>query len=779
MTNSFETIVLILKTYLNSIISYLHTIFAFLFDNPLTQNFYSGIIYTGLLVLLLYLFIYSFLKLAQNNLLTKNLYIVIISLSVAGYIFFSSLQEEPIKKSKSEKTDYNLFLYLVFITLYSLYTTPNLFNYININLSNIILTDSKKIDNILKYLSAGCVLLLCFSFFIPLKQLLRQVSSSNIFGKSLMFVFFILSMVLFLTILNKILNFAQINYKKSSEFDLLTYVKMISLFLIASPILLYTIFSSLDEILKFIKYNYGVILILINIVLFPIFYNTIFKTLLGKYTYIVITFQLLIFLYFFYIKSNLSTTETNYSVLYERIKYILLFFLLLLFITVIYIVDKENQSGYIKNLHLISLFMGLIFIYLLITLDLKFDTAFNLFKELYYDKCKEESKNIIDFKKNNILLILIGFVFLLSCLFIFIGIVSFPGGFLNDETNSPYIIIILFLYFLIWFLFYIIKIFPKLLSTPITPSSLYTTNSTKRAYITLVSFLIVFISLSYGLMFINNLKTGSNLLSSFINVCLLIIIYIIIKNFIFPQAKQSQPSTNNTVIKTITDFIEYLPTLLTFDNFKEIINTPGAISATVICIVILPYILYSLIKKPRSHKNNSIILLDTETPLQNKKMLATYQELNIHKIPDNYNYAISCWVYINAVPKYDNTQHTIISYDDNPILKFDTLNNTLIVSIKPYNSSTHKNNIVVIKKFTLQKWNNIVINYSPGHLDIFINTKLVFTIKENLMYLETSYLYIGDDNGINGIINDVEYFKSTLNKNEIISNYSLSKYLTK
>ena len=47
------------------------------------------------------------------------------------------------------------------------------------------------------------------------------------------------------------------------------------------------------------------------------------------------------------------------------------------------------------------------------------------------------------------------------------------------------------------------------------------------------------------------------------------------------------------------------------------------------------------------------------------------------------------------------------------------------------------------------------------------------------MYLETSYLYIGDDNGINGIINDVEYFKSTLNKNEIISNYSLSKYLTK
>jgi hypothetical protein len=58
-----------------------------------------------------------------------------------------------------------------------------------------------------------------------------------------------------------------------------------------------------------------------------------------------------------------------------------------------------------------------------------------------------------------------------------------------------------------------------------------------------------------------------------------------------------------------------------------------------------------------------------------------------------------------------------------------------------------------------------------------MNTKLVFTIEQNLTYLETSYLYVGDDNGVNGVVNTVEYFKSPLNKNEIISNYNLSKYL--
>lgn len=775
MLNYFYLILLFLQKYVNVIISYLHTTFAFLFDNPLTQNIYSRIITIPLILFLLYLVIYSFLQIAKNNLLSKNVYIIIISILISGYVFFSSLQEEPIKKSRAqEKTDYNLFLYLFFISLYSLYTTPNLFNYININLSNIILTDPSKIDIVLKYIAVIIVFILSIYFFIPLKQSIEVITSSNIFGKWVMIIFFILCMILFLTIINKILNFAEIKYKNTSDFDLVTYFKMLSLFLISAPILLYSIFSSFDEVLKFIKYNYGVILILNNIILFPVIYNTLVKSLLGKYIYIVITFQLLIFLYFFYVKSNLSTTETNYSILYERIKYIILFFLLLLFITIIYILDKDNQSGYIKNLHLITLFMGLIFIYLLITLDLKFETAFKIFKELYYDKCNEISNNILDLKKNNILLLFIGLVFIFSCITIFIGIITFPGGFLNDETNSPYIIIILFLYFLIWFLFYIIKIFPKLLSSPITPNTLYTTNSIKRAYITLISFIIVFISLSYGLKFINNLKSGSNILSSFINVFLLIIIYVIITNFIFPQPKQSE--TKNIITTNIINGIVALKSLLTVVNFKELLKSPTAISATLICIVILPYILYGLIKKQSTYKKTSVILLNSETTLQNKKMLATYQEFNTEKVPNNYNYAISCWVYINAIPKYDNKQHTIISYDDNPIIKFDILKNELILNITPYNSKQQKNT-VVLKNFILQKWNNILINYTPGHLDIFINTKLVFTIKQNLMYLETSYLYIGDDNGINGVINDVEYFKTALNKNEIKSNYSLSKYL--
>ena len=779
MTNYFYLILLFVQKYLNIIISYLHTIFAFLFDNQITQNIYTGIIYLLLLVFLLYLFIYSFLQMAKNNLITKNIYVIFISLGVAAYIFFASLKEEPVKKSiTKEKTDINLFLYLIFILLYSLYSTPNLFNYINIDLSNIILTSQKDIDMVIKYISAIIVFILTIKFFIPLKQTIQQITTTNIYGKILMIIFFILCIVLFLTIINKIAGFAKISYNNTSNFELLTYFKMLSLFVIALPILLYSIFSSFDEIIKFIKYNYGVILILFNIILFPVMYNTIFKSLLGKYTYIVITLQLLVFLYFFYVKSKLSTSETDYSILYERIKYILLFFFLLLFITVIYILDKENQSGYIKNLHIISLFMVLLFIYLLITLDLKLDNTWKLFKELYYDKCNDTHTNVLNLTSNNILLISIGFVFLLSCLLIFIGIVNFPGGFLNDEKKAPYIVILLSLYFLIWFLFYIIKIFPKVLSSPLTRDTLYTNNLVTRAYMTLISFIIAFISLTYALHFINNLKKGSNLLSSFINVVLIIIIYIIIKNFISPQPIKTGTSTTDNIMTSIKNAITFLQTTITIANFKEFLKNPLLVSSVLICIVILPYILYSLIKKPSPHKNNSVILLDTETTLQSKKMLSTYEKLNIHTNPNNYNYAISLWTYINAAPKYNNMQHTIISYDDNPMIKFDTQNNTLIISIKPYDSTQH-NNVTVIKKFRLQKWNHIVINYTPGNIDIFINTKLVFAMKQNLMYLETSYLYIGDDDGINGLVSDVEYFNDVINKEDINSMYKSSKYFIK
>lgn len=765
--------------------NYLHTFLSFLFDNKLTQNIYSGIVYIISLAILLYLFIYSFLKIAKTNLLTKNMYVIFLSIFVSAYIFFSSLQEEPIKKTISpEKTDYNLLLYLIFISLYTVYTTPNLFNYININLSNILITDPKKIDLLLKIISAIMVFILFIYFFIPLKQSIQQITSPNIFSKWVIIIFSVLSLILFLTVINKILAFVEIDYKKNSEsIDVKGYYKLLLVFLLASPVLLYSIFSSFDEIFKFIKYNYDVILILINIILFPIIYNNIYKPLLNKYIYIVITVHLFIFLYFFYIKSsryiffgnNPLNNGLTYNLLYERIKYIVLFFLLLLFITIIYILDKDNRSGYIKNLHLISLFMGLILIYLFITLDLKFETTFKLFKEIYYDKCSEVITDRLNLKKNNILLLCIMAVFIISFITIFYGIITFPGGFLNDEINSPYIVIMLSLYFLIWFLFIIIKIFPKMLTIPISPDSLYTKNRLVRAYITLVSFIITFITLSYGLKFINSVTTNNNILSSFINVFLIFIIYIIVRNFIFSQPKKKiqQPNIINILTSNFNSFLS----LITLDNLKQLIKSPTAISAIVISTIILPYILYSLIKKPTNLNQKSVILLDIETPLNKNTTLATYSKLIKDKIPNNYTYAISCWVYINSVPKYNNIQHTIISYGDNPILKFDTLNNTLLVSLQPYNSG-QSNTQMVIKKFPLQKWNNIVINYTPGYLDIFINTKLVFTIKENLIYLETSSLYVGHDNGINGVVNDIEYFTSTLNKNEINSIYKTSKYFS-
>ena len=95
--------------------------------------------------------------------------------------------------------------------------------------------------------------------------------------------------------------------------------------------------------------------------------------------------------------------------------------------------------------------------------------------------------------------------------------------------------------------------------------------------------------------------------------------------------------------------------------------------------------------------------------------------------------------------------------------------------IDKLNLKEKKIEIYSTKNIKLQKWNNLVINYNSGTLDIFINGKMVNTITEILSNQNNGMITIGDDDGVDGGIASIVYFPNPLNITQIKTFYNLLK----
>ena len=163
-------------------------------------------------------------------------------------------------------------------------------------------------------------------------------------------------------------------------------------------------------------------------------------------------------------------------------------------------------------------------------------------------------------------------------------------------------------------------------------------------------------------------------------------------------------------------------------------------------------------------------------PTENQTSVATYQQLNenapilVDNNSDlqnssekyNYQYAMSFWFYLDSFsPSTSAANHltsNIVCYGENPCVKYDGATNTLLITVKNdgdsrialrkqrkksgkegFTISDIKNKIEDVKAMAvsndldnmgnriiykhsnvlLQKWNNVIINYKGGTLDVF------------------------------------------------------------
>ena len=173
------------------------------------------------------------------------------------------------------------------------------------------------------------------------------------------------------------------------------------------------------------------------------------------------------------------------------------------------------------------------------------------------------------------------------------------------------------------------------------------------------------------------------------------------------------------------------------------------------------------------------VLLREPVYLNNKKNIGGFQDFNVDKIEleYNYNYSISCWFFIRAnAPNYKksyNKYSTVLSYGDKPKIMFNPELNKLKILM---NNGLNKKPIeYIIDGPPLQKWNNVVINYDGGNLDIFMNSKLVRSFPSVVPYMSFDQLDVGEDKGLGGGICNVVYFPSSISRERILTNYNLLK----
>lgn len=147
-----------------------------------------------------------------------------------------------------------------------------------------------------------------------------------------------------------------------------------------------------------------------------------------------------------------------------------------------------------------------------------------------------------------------------------------------------------------------------------------------------------------------------------------------------------------------------------------------------------------------------------------------------------YSYALSGWFYINPQPPNTRTAYTvytnILKYGEKVKLEYNGQLNSLRVMAAVGSSGNDVANkpndsieIYETKKILYQRWNNIVLNYDDGYMDIFINGLLVGSRSGIAPYMSFDNVIAGSDSGLLGGICNVTYYDHVLSKKNIILTY--------
>jgi hypothetical protein len=310
----------------------------------------------------------------------------------------------------------------------------------------------------------------------------------------------------------------------------------------------------------------------------------------------------------------------------------------------------------------------------------------------------------------------------------------------------------------------------------------------------IISGLIIYL-ITYN---IENLSGKSGITHFLLNIILVIIVL----GLIYKTINVRLPVGNakkNAFFSLIINILLYIPCLVsgTFDSIGKTVageyrgTETGSIIMLIVAILLFviyfkgPSLANSIYVQGGKQLVNQPVYTDTEYNLGN------YIKLNNGSDTFDYEYAISFWVYLDAVPPNMNENYnkytSLLNFGNKPNILYNGKENTLMITMQQKDlKDVTKNTLIDFddegnriiytnKNFLLQKWNNIIINYNGGTMDIFLNGELVKSSPGVVPHYTIDNLNIGENGGIKGGICNVIYFGKVLNSSNIYTIYNSMK----
>ena len=356
---------------------------------------------------------------------------------------------------------------------------------------------------------------------------------------------------------------------------------------------------------------------------------------------------------------------------------------------------------------------------------------------------------------------------ILNIVVVFISLI-FGAGYYSYNSKSPmsliyhqlftFLLFIAFIFLIYWFTTIDIKTF----ATFSYLSSIF------LLLIAIVTLSIIFLMLS------NWLKSMNGWTGFFVNF--LFYIPCLLNTFVYYLISEFKLTTSPVLILFFIEILLLLSYLYIPDIVNHITNQDGTLL------------------------HNSNLLADGNTEIQDTFFLNAQNSFSLdeHVMPDMkfqingnrnkttfQNYAISMWTYVNAHGSNKlayNTESLIFNYGEGkPKVTYyngddqDTrdkyriyfTNNT---TLNDDGDTTTDFKEYYEMKLPLQRWNNLVFNFSSTHADLFVNGHLerTFSFANGKMptFAETDVVTTGKNDGLHGAISNIRYYTKTLNKHK-------------
>jgi hypothetical protein len=283
-----------------------------------------------------------------------------------------------------------------------------------------------------------------------------------------------------------------------------------------------------------------------------------------------------------------------------------------------------------------------------------------------------------------------------------------------------------------------------------------------------------------------------------INILLVLVILALIYRALIIRAPGPHNAKKNNFFDMIINLIFYIPCLFSgsldvmvgfFTNeYKSTTLSSILLLILAVVLIVVYFTMPSVFNKINLQGGD--LLVNQPVSTDSSYSLGTYQELN-GKDTFDYQYAISSWIFLDSAAPNMNLSYdkytSLLNFGEKPNILYNGRTNTLMITMQHKDLAqttgnklidfTESGNRIIYKKpnMLLQKWNNIIINYNGGVLDIFLNGELVKSEMGVVPYYTLDSLTIGQENGIKGGICSVVYFKRALTNSNIYFLYNMIK----